>query len=333
MTSARSETIGELLERLLDRGYTQAVRGVIEAFSRLSNTGALRLRLDQLEARGRELEERGTRWQPDDPVLRALFAELDAALRGQAALLTTGASKAVEQGAEAAATAVRQLTLGGLNDDALLRIGVQWNTPDPEAVREIVDITLRPAWSAEVDRFRTGAADAIRSIVIRGVVNGENPLQLALDIQQAVQEIPLYRANTLMRTAQLHAYRVATAAHHQANAELAQTVIRIGTLDNRICLCCLALHGTSMRPGEVVLDHHNGRCTSIMVLRGRPVTVSTGEQWLRAQSEARQRELMGTSAFEAWTEGRVRLRDFIQSYSDPVFGDMVRQASLSELLG
>jgi hypothetical protein len=220
-----------------------------------------------------------------------------------------------------------------LSDDVLLRIGVRWNTPDPEAVREIVDITLRPAWSAGVDRFRAGAADAIRNIVIRGVVNGENPLQVAREIRRAVQEIPLYRANTLMRTAQLHAYRVATAAHHQANAELAQTVIRIGTLDNRICLCCLALHGTSMSPGEVVLDHHNGRCTSIMVLRGRPVTVSTGEQWLRAQSEARQRELMGTSAFEAWRAGQVTLRDFVESYSDPVFGAMVHQRSLKSLLG
>lgn len=333
MTSARAETVGELLERLLDRGYTQAVRGVVEAFIRLSDAGALRLRLDQLEARARELDERGVRWQADDPVLRALFAELDVALRGQAALLTTGASQAIDQGVEAAATAVRQMTLGNLSNDTLMRIGIQWNTPDPEAVREIVDVTLRPAWAASMDRFRAGAADAVRSIVIRGVVNGDNPLQLARDIRRAVQEIPLHRANTLMRTAQLHAYRVATAAHQQANAELAQEVIRIGTLDNRICLCCLALHGTRMQPGDVVLDHHNGRCTSIMVLRGRPVTVRTGEQWLRAQPEARQRELMGKGAFEAWSAGRVQLRDFVQSYSDPVFGDMVRQASLSELLG
>lgn len=135
-----------------------------------------------------------------------------------------------------------------------------------------------------------------------------------------------------MRTAQLHAYRTATAAHQEANADLAERIIRVGTLDDRICLCCLALHGTELRPGEIVRDHHNGRCGSIMVVRGRQVSVRTGEQWLRDQPVGRQQTLMGEAAYSAWQDGRLQLRDFVQTYSDPVFGDMVRQAPLKSLM-
>lgn len=330
MTSPnKRETITQLLDRLLDRGYTQAARQTIEAVIAVPETGALRVRLNQMTERAGELAAAGERWSADDPVLRALMAAVDDALRTQAALVNNGTGALIDQGVSAGAESTRTLALHGATGQVLAQLNAAWR--EPNFVRELVDVTLRPAWTAEMERFRAGSSDSIRSIMIRGVVEGQSPLATARHIRDAVANIPLYRANTIMRTAQLHAYRTATAVHQQANADIADRVIRIGTLDDRICLCCLALHGTMMQPGEVVKDHHNGRCGSILIVRGRTVNVRTGEQWLRDQPENRQRSLMGDRAYNAWLGERVQLQEFVLPYSDPVFGDMVRQTTLKDL--
>lgn len=177
MTSPRpgSETIIQLLERLLDRGYTQAAQQTVEAIVSVAETGRLRVRLDQIQQRAAELTAAGERWRADDPVMRALLSDVDDALRTQAALINNGAGRVIEQGMQSAEQATRSLALQGLDDRLLAQLGARWNVPDPEAVRELVDVTLRPAWTAELEGFRRGAADTIRGIMVRGVVNGDNP--------------------------------------------------------------------------------------------------------------------------------------------------------------
>ena len=48
----------------------------------------------------------------------------------------------------------------------------------------------------------------------------------------------------------------------------------------------------------------------------------------------KQREIMrNDSAHRAFKAGEVQLKDFVKDYTDPVFGEMVRQASLVDMLG
>ena len=61
--------------------------------------------------------------------------------------------------------------------------------------------------------------------------------------------------------------------------------------------------------------------------------MQSGEEWFEAQPEDRQRLIAGHANFEAMQAGVVRLRDFPERYDDPVFGEMVREASLSSRLG
>lgn len=76
---------------------------------------------------------------------------------------------------------------------------------------------------------------------------------------------------------------------------------------------------------------HN--CTSVGILKGRPVNVQTGADWFGSLSEAQQREQMGPGAYAAWQAGAIRLEDFPHRYDDPVFGQMIRENSLKGLLG
>lgn len=100
------------------------------------------------------------------------------------------------------------------------------------------------------------------------------------------------------------------------------------------CAACVALHGTRLPIDARIDDHHNGRCTSITVLKGRPApNVQSGEAWFAQRSEAQQRAQMGDAAFEAWRAGRVQLREFAVRTEDPVFGGMIQEASLKGILG
>ena len=80
-------------------------------------------------------------------------------------------------------------------------------------------------------------------------------------------------------------------------------------------------------------DHHRGRCTSVVQVVGRSLSVVTGEQWFAAQSPERQRLIAGEANYNALQAGAVRLGDFPQEYEDDVFGTMLREASLQGILG
>jgi hypothetical protein len=88
------------------------------------------------------------------------------------------------------------------------------------------------------------------------------------------------------------------------------------------------------KPIPAIKEHHNGRGTTISEVFGISRDIGRGEDWFNGLSDVRQREIMrNDSAHRAWVDGKVRLADFVEDYSDPVFGDMMRQASLKGMLG
>jgi len=325
--------IGELTRALLDRGYEQATRQTLNAIGASVGGGRINQRLAELDAEAARLEAAGQRLQPDNPVLRALVADLDTELGRIAQRVDAAAADAQRRGVDAAARLTRELALPGVTDEQLRMIGVQWNVPDPEAVNRLVGYVNSDAWAVELEAYPDRVLETVRNQAVRGLVEGWNPLTTARMIRQMAEGVPAAQANTLMRTVQLQSYRDAAVIQRMANADILTEQIRIAALDARTCMACVALHGTRLPIDERINDHFNGRCTSISVVRGRPRDVQTGEEWFGGLPEERQRAQMGDSAFELWKGGRINLRDFVQPYQDAVFGEMVREASVKGMLG
>lgn len=323
----------ELITSLLDRGYAQAVAPTLAAITRDMNDGVIAQRTKELLDEASRLDKLGKKLTPDNAILRAAIADAEDVMKTASRAVDNAASKLQSSGINAAGTLSRQLAVGSATDAQLASIGVRWNTPDPEAVNAIVQYTSSQGWQQEITDYGLTVPRTLREIAVRGVALGQGPLATARQMVQTITDMPLYRANTTMRTLQLQSYRDTTAIHQAANADILQTVIRIAVLDSRVCLCCLAEHGTELKPGERVLDHHNGRCSSVGIVKWRPMpTIQTGPEWFAAQTPDKQLEIAGPGALEALTTGRASFDDFVQPYEDQVFGEMMRESTLTEAL-
>lgn len=340
----RQGTVADLIASLLDRRYNSTVEPVLNAIARGSSSPLLQRRFAELQAEAARLADAGQRFDPDNPVLRALMADLADQMRANAALLGSVSDALQADAISAAGTIQRQLALPGMTDAQLARLGVVWNRPDPEAVARLVQYAQSDAWAAELAKYGDDVLGVVNNQVIRGIALGWSPLRVAEEITRLTRSLPVAQANNLARTMQLTAYRDATAAHQTANRDIAQSVIRIAALDARTCLACIAQHGMviwdsdrdSGSPVPRVEDHHSGRCTSVIQVKGRPLAVQTGPEWFAALPEARQRQQASFASspgkYEAYQSGRATLADFVQPYTDRVFGQMQREASLTSVL-
>jgi hypothetical protein len=324
----------DLIATLIDRGYDRAFGATLNTITQSTRSGIVAQRLKELDTESQRLMEAGDKLTSDNPVLRALLADVQDVLRRDSALLNASGTDVQESGVIAGQQISKQLALRGVADDVLLQIGIRWNTPDPEAVNSLVGYTTSSAWREAMQKYGEDAYKVIENQALRGMLEGWSPRRTASQIRRATETMPAYHANNIARTLQLQSYRTATAINHQANASIAVGQRRIGTLDSRICLCCLALHGEEMRVGDVVLDHHLGRCTSVLIVQGYPPpNITTGPQWFNSLSESEQLNIAGAGALEALQSGKATLRDFVQTYDDPVFGEMVRQGSIERAIG
>jgi len=325
-----AERISALVQGLLDRGYTRSVQPVLRA---IATSAAMEQRLRDLEVEAARRAAAGERLAVDNAVLQTTLetARRDA---NRAARIIDNAADGVQASAITAGRDItRELAIGGIDQAALVRIGVRWNMPDPEAVARLIDYTNSSGWAAEIRRYPDLVVDVVRNQAIRGVVEGWNPVRTAREIRRMSTTLPTAQANTLMRTLQLTSYRDAAAINQRANADILTGQIRLGTLDGRICMACIALHGTTLPAGERVDDHHNGRCVGVPVVRGMTRQVVTGEEWFNGLSEQQQQAIAGPGAYELLRSGRAQLRDFAVEYQDQTFGRMVREATLREIEG
>lgn len=322
-----------LLNSLLDSGYTNAIRPVVEPLLNETNRGLIRQRLTELEAEAQRLQDLGQRLTPDNPVVRALRADLNDVLRNASRQMNTVAGDIQQTGVDAGANFLRQSTLRGLSDQQLARIGANFNRVSPETINQLVTYIDSDAFRTELAQYAQGIDDVVNNIIVRGVAEGWSPLRIARVLSNTVQGLPLARANALMRTLQLNSYRATNATYQLANADILEpTAIRIATLDGRTCLGCVALHGTELPLGRAPEDHRNGRCISVAQLRGRPLNIQTGEQWIN--TPAGQARLSRQPAIaNALNAGAITLQDMVSRGTDDVFGAVIGEASLRGVLG
>jgi hypothetical protein len=324
-------SVQELIVQLLDRGYDRAVAPLVRNITTGVTSGVVAQRLAELEAEAARLAADGQRLAPDNPVLRALTADLEPVLRRAAGRLDGVAPEIQQQAGSTADTIQRQLALPGISPEQMEVMGFQWNTPSPEALDALIGYTEGSAWAEQIAYYGDGILDVINRQATVGYVAGWNPRKTARMILETTQALPQHRAQTMARTLQMTSHRDATALVQQQNAHILEEQIRIAALDDRTCLACIALHGERYPLGVRIDDHHQGRCTSVGVVKGRELNVQSGEDWFAGLSDERQLAIAGPGKYEALKRGQATLRDFVWQYDDPVFGQMVGEASLKGL--
>lgn len=336
--------VAAFISGLLDRGYTQTVAPVLTGLDRSLNTGLMRQRRRDLEAEAERLDEAGERLTADNPILRAFTADLADTLRADAILIDTAAEPLQAAAIDSAGVIQRRLALGSATDQQLARIGVAWNTPDPEAVAQLIQIAQSPAWSASLQKFGPNVLDVVNNQALRAVALGRGPIAAAREITRLVDTFPRHQANNLLRTLQMTSYRRSTAVHQQANLAIASQVVRIAARDVRTCLSCLAEDGKVLwdserdasAPVQAVQDHHSGRCGSVLIVKGRAYSRDAGPAWFASLPPERQQQQLSfvksPGKFAAYRDGRAALADFVHPYEDDTFGPMLREASLKGIL-
>ncbi|QPC81060.1 hypothetical protein G4Y79_15255 [Phototrophicus methaneseepsis] len=327
-------SVNDLVRDLLDRGYSRATMATLNAVSADTGSGLIQQRLRELEAEAARLDAAGERLDPNNPVLRALTADLDTMLRQSAMRVDDMAETVQALGVDASAPLTRQLALAGFPQEELARLGIIWNQPDVEAVNRLVQYVDSAGWAEEIAEFGPNILSRVEQIAVNGFAQGWGPIRVARELSNVVETMPRYQANNLMRTLQLQSLRSGTAIHQAANADILEYQVRMATLDSRTCLTCVALHGTRLEIGERVLDHHQGRCFSVTQVRGMPRReIESGQDWWDRQPETVRLQMAGAANFNALQAGAVTLNDFVQRYDDRVFGEMVRESSLKGILG
>lgn len=328
MDVAAARRLRGVVDDLLDRRYDRAAASVLRAVASITSGGVMRQRLAELDAEAARLADAGERLRPDNPVLRALLSDLESTMQRARGMVDAAAVDVQSAGVDVAQSTTMQMAFPGMDAEMLARLGVEWNVPDPDAVRRYVGYVESDAWAEMMRRYPDDVLGIVNNQAVAGFAQGWGPRRIAREIRRTTTQIPAHQANTLMRTLQMESYRSATSAQAVANNDVVNGQIRIAALDERTCLACVALHGTIMPLGSKVTDHYNGRCTSILTVRGRNYNIQSGEAWWNTLDDGTKIRMAGPAKHEAIRDGELSLRDFVHPHTDATFGEMVREGSL-----
>lgn len=142
----------------------------------------------------------------------------------------------------------------------------QFNRVDPGQISQMVARTTQQVTALSWP-LSSGATDAMKASLLRGVGTGDNPQKVARDMVKRVEghfNGGLARAMTIARTEMLDAHRAAAKMQHDANADVLIGWTWQAQLDRRTCPSCWGQHGSiHTLDEEGPLDHQNGRCARL----------------------------------------------------------------------
>lgn len=327
-----------IIRRLVERGFEQSAATVVSAITNSSNSGIIDQRLKELAEEAKRLAAEGKRLTTRNPVMRALLADMDDVIEENRRLMRAGGVQLQQSSFSSAQLSNQQLAFAGMTEAQAGLISAQWTSVDPEVMRELIGFVDNPQWETQLSEYGDAVVKRVKNQIIQGQVKGWGPVRMATEITNSIQGVPggggfpQSEAEKLMRTLQMQSFRTAQTINRVANADILAGQIRISALDGA-CLACVALHGEIFPIDERIDDHHSGRCTSIPLVKGFPRDVETGQEWWDSRTDAEQLAQARPANFNALKAGAVTLDDFPVPYEDPVFGDMLRESSLSGILG
>lgn len=252
--------------------------------------------------------------------------------------ITANARAAIAQGIADSGRIVGEYA--GNNAAARQALSAGWDMLPSESVETMLGFLApdSPLHTRLVGILGETVAQRMETALTDAITLGFNPRKTA-EIARRELGVGLTWALNTARTAQMYAYREATRANYMANSDVVSGWTWYATLSRRTCMSCLAQHGTRHPVTETLNDHHAGRCVAIPNVRlaGRlginMPEIESGEQWFRRQPEDVQLEMMGPGMFDAWNANAFEFADLSQPYQDEVYGEMLREASLKDLLG
>lgn len=175
------------------------------------------------------------------------------------------------------------------------------------------------------------AVDGITNALINAVTMGKNPRDTARDIRDGYG-VGLDRALNIARTEQLRAFRLAAMEQYRASG-LVGGYKRLAAKQMNTCMACLLADGTMYDLETDFEEHPSGRCTLVPVVNGLPeVGWPTGMDWFTELSEEDQLAMMGSGAYDAWSEGLIDLVDLVTRQDNDTWGASLVVTPLSELL-
>ncbi len=213
-------------------------------------------------------------------------------------------------------------------------IQTQWNRPAPEALETLINYVDGDAFRHNVNGFTDDAASDVADTILAAVAQGKNPSAIARILDNWFA-IPFSWGDNMTRTVQLYSYRAANHASFAANENLLNGWVWIASLDTRTCMSCISQHGSVHKVTETLNDHHRGRCAPAPWVKGTnwPNLIISGPNWFESQPEGVQQTMMGGAMYNAWKSGAMAWSDMSQPYHDDVYGEMLREASVSGALG
>lgn len=183
------------------------------------------------------------------------------------------------------------------------------------------------------DLFKEVGSDAIdgaRQVFAEGLVAGSHPTKIARALRSRMNMTPK-RAVLIARTESLRAHRIAAQQNYAANSDVVAGVRISSSRDGRVCPLCIAQDGLILKHGQAFATHPGCRCALLPVVKYRDVDRGTGEEWLKAQPEAYQRQVLGKRRFELWSSGKVSMLDMVKYVTHPRWGEGIQLRPLLEL--
>lgn len=235
-----------------------------------------------------------------------------------------------------------QLALQGMDAAA---IEANWAKLNVNAIRTMFGFADQdgPLFSNLLYQFGDDVAEQVRNTLVAGFIQGMNPARVAILMAQA-EGIALTWAMSMARTAMIWAYRVANHQVYLNNSDVVRAWMWFAALDERVCMSCVAKHGSKHPLTDVLMDHHQGRCIALPIMATyaelgiegmteEPFSVQSGEDWFKSLPQDQQIKMMGLSKWIAWQADEFEFSQLSTPYNDRVYGMMLREASLKELIG
>lgn len=251
--------------------------------------------------------------------------------------IAAGVSRSIELGLQGSLGTV-QAYFGNPRTQAA--IAARWDMLAAESVETMLGYTATdsPLRQALVGRLGPALAERVGEALVDAIAQGINPRQTAALFRREMGQ-GLTWSLTTARTAQIWAYRDSTRLNYMNNSDIVSGWKWQAALDDRTCLSCWAQHGSVHGVDEILNDHHNGRCAAIPIvplaqrLGLEEPLVEPGADVFARLPESMQRKTMGPAMFEAWKAGEFDFRDLTRPYSDPIYGDMMGQPALRDVVG
>ncbi len=244
---------------------------------------------------------------------------------------------------EAAQEHAQQLALAGLGEPPPGVI-VAWTRLPREAVSDLVGFLSDGSPLSELlDELGPEASASIRRELVAGVATGQGPRVIARRIRRALGE-NLVRALRISRTEVLRSYREASRRSYRANRDIVTGWVWHSARDERTCLACVMMHGTTHTLDERLDDHPGGRCSMVPITKswrelgyeGVPETraeISSGREWFERQPDDVQRRMLGPAKHAAWKDGKFALEDLVGRRRSTRWGTTRYERSLQALVG